>query len=191
MYEHLASFLSGPPNNSIIALYEVWAHGGWGMVISGNVQVSRKHLSLGADMIVPDTLSEDNLKGFKRLARSMKGGIGMSADGNADESSMRPLAIMQLNHTGRQSPNVLGGRLPFIQPPLSASATRVGAPSHSSRRSNNLLTRIVNALLFQRAHAMSEKDVEETVDSFVRGALLAVRSGFDGIQIHGAHGCML
>ncbi|BGP39868.1 hypothetical protein JCM10450v2_003840 [Rhodotorula kratochvilovae] len=35
------------------ALYEVWAEGGWGMLISGNVQVSPAHLGTPFDLSVP------------------------------------------------------------------------------------------------------------------------------------------
>ena len=190
MYEHLAPYLGGPPNSMLNELYSVWASGGWGMVITGNVQVSRDHLSLGADMIIPDP-SEEDLKGFKQLKDSMK---GLHAENSNPSGNMysrtEPLVIIQLNHTGRQSPNGLGGRWPFIQRPLSASATRVGS-SCEPRQRNGSLTFIANTLLFQEARAMTEAEIKETVDSFVRGARLAHETGFDGIQLHAAHGCEL
>ncbi|KAL5480864.1 hypothetical protein ACEPAI_9804 [Sanghuangporus weigelae] len=188
MYEHLASFFGGPPNRTLNALYSVWARGGWGMIITGNVQVSCTHLSLGADMVVPEHLSEESMNRFRRLSDVLHGLNVERGSTIGHGKEMQPLAIMQLNHTGRQSPNVLGGR--FLQPPLSASATRVG-DSQESRRRDNLLTRAANAALFQRARAMSEQDVKKTVDDFVRGARLAHESGFDGIQIHAAHGYLI
>lgn len=36
---------------------------------------------------------------------------------------------------------------------------------------------------------MSLQDVDEVVTAFVRGARVALESGFDGIQLHAAHGC--
>ncbi|KAL5499170.1 hypothetical protein ACEPAH_1688 [Sanghuangporus vaninii] len=188
MYEHLASFFGGPPNCTLIALYSVWARGGWGMVITGNIQVSRNHLSLGADMVVPEHLSEESMSRFRKLSDVLHGLNVEKGSALGHRKEMQPLAIMQLNHTGRQSPNVLGGR--FFQPPLSASATRVG-DSQESRRKDDLLTRVANAALFQRARAMSEQDVKKTVHDFVRGARLAYESGFDGIQIHAAHGYLI
>ncbi|KAL5522565.1 hypothetical protein ACEPAG_8582 [Sanghuangporus baumii] len=188
MYEHLASFFGGPPNRTLNALYSVWASGGWGMIITGNVQVSRTHLSLGADMVVPEHLSEESMSRFRKLSDVLHG-LNVERGSTIEHGKeMQPLAIMQLNHTGRQSPNVLGGR--FFQPPLSASATRVG-DSKESRRKDNLLTGVANAALFQRARAMSEQDVKTTIDDFVRGARLAYESGFDGIQIHAAHGYLI
>ncbi|KAH8113757.1 FMN-linked oxidoreductase [Phellopilus nigrolimitatus] len=189
MYEHLAPLLGGPPTAAHHALYAVWARGGWGMIVTGNVQVSRRHLTLGADMIVPEKLTYEDEEKFRKLACAMKGKQAGGGDvGNADDTrgSKLPLAIMQLNHSGRQSPNIIGGRWPYFQPPLSASATRVGA---SATRKENLLSRVAYALLFQTARAMSVEDIADVVGGFVRGARLALASGFDGIQIHAAHGC--
>lgn len=145
------------------------------MVITGNVQISSSHLSLGADMLVPSTLTDSSIRKFAALAASIK-----SPDGEENGS----LAVMQISHAGRQSPNFLGGRVPFLQHPLSASATRVGGKAKGS-----VLNRALNALLFQEARAMTESDIVGVVDGFVRGARLAHRSGFDGVQLHAAHGC--
>lgn len=42
MYEGLASFGGGPPNEAHCKLYEAWGRGGWGMVITGS---SARYLS--------------------------------------------------------------------------------------------------------------------------------------------------
>jgi 2,4-dienoyl-CoA reductase-like NADH-dependent reductase (Old Yellow Enzyme family) len=39
--------------------------------------------------------------------------------------------------------------------------------------------------------AMSDADIADTIDSFARAAADAWRTGFDGIEIHGAHGYLL
>jgi 2,4-dienoyl-CoA reductase-like NADH-dependent reductase (Old Yellow Enzyme family)/thioredoxin reductase len=39
--------------------------------------------------------------------------------------------------------------------------------------------------------ALTERDIEETIDSFVRGAEFAKRAGFDLLEIHAAHGYLL
>jgi len=38
---------------------------------------------------------------------------------------------------------------------------------------------------------MSEQDISETIESFVRGAEVAKKAGFDLVEIHGAHGYLL
>ncbi|MGW8379426.1 NADH:flavin oxidoreductase [Streptomyces sp. ODS28] len=40
-------------------------------------------------------------------------------------------------------------------------------------------------------HAMTEQDLEDVVDAFARAAAEAERAGFDGIELHGAHGYLI
>jgi 2,4-dienoyl-CoA reductase-like NADH-dependent reductase (Old Yellow Enzyme family) len=41
------------------------------------------------------------------------------------------------------------------------------------------------------AHRMSGEEIEELVDAFVRTAVLALESGIDGVELHGAHGYLI
>jgi 2,4-dienoyl-CoA reductase-like NADH-dependent reductase (Old Yellow Enzyme family) len=41
------------------------------------------------------------------------------------------------------------------------------------------------------AHQMSGHEIEELVDAFVRTAVLALESGIDGVELHGAHGYLI
>jgi len=189
MYEHLASFLGGPPNEYHLRLYSEWAKHDWGMIITGNVQISKNHLSLARDMILPFPISanatkeEESVQAFRQLSDAIHGVYSVS--GCPDETKRnKTLAIMQLNHTGRQAANFLGGKLPLRNPPLAPSAIRVGSGTHASFGS-----RVLNALIFQVPKEMSESDVESTMEAFVQGAVLAHRAGFDGVQLHAAHGC--
>ncbi|KLO14392.1 FMN-linked oxidoreductase [Schizopora paradoxa] len=177
-YEHLASYFGGPPNEEHLQLYRRWSRGHWGMVITGNVQVSPRHLTLGADMVVPEVLSAESMAPWKVLARAMKGEM----DG-LDEP--RPFAIMQLSHAGRQSTNFIGGRMPFV-PPLAPSSIRLGSTSK-----DGYIARVLYRILFQTPRAMSKTDIEDVVACFVRGARLASESGFNGVQLHAAHGYLI
>jgi 2,4-dienoyl-CoA reductase-like NADH-dependent reductase (Old Yellow Enzyme family) len=91
---------------------------------------------------------------------------------------------MQLSHAGRQSPNVLGGRRPFA-PPLSPSAIALG----SGKKNKGFLSSLFHRLLFQVPQEMSLANIDDVVEGFVRGAKLAALTGFDGVQLHAAHGC--
>lgn len=172
MYEHLSDMFGGLPNKNHFRLYSQWSKHSWGVVITGNVQVSSSHLSLGRDMVVPTTLSDKDIQPFKQLVASIRGQKGSET-----------LAIMQLCHAGRQSSNIIGGRLPFA-PPLAPSAIRVGSNS-----STGFASKLFNQLMFQTPRAMSLDDIDMAVDQFVQGAVLAVMSGFDGVELHAAHGC--
>jgi 2,4-dienoyl-CoA reductase-like NADH-dependent reductase (Old Yellow Enzyme family) len=174
MYEHLASILGGPPNDYHYALYSAWSEHNWGMIITGNVIVSPDHLTLGRDMLVPKVLTDATIAPFRRLANVIHG--------DRTNRSSEILAIMQLNHAGRQSSNIIGGRPPFASP-LAPSALRF------EQKSQGLLSNLFHRLLFQTPRAMSSSDIDSVLSDFVRGALLALKSGFDGVQLHVAHGC--
>ncbi|KAF8888590.1 hypothetical protein BD779DRAFT_1611297 [Infundibulicybe gibba] len=179
MYEHFATLFGGPPNQYHFNLYSQWAKYGWGMVITGNVQVSPRHLTLGRDIVLPAHISEETLEPFKQLASSIHG----RPEGYDDRDlATRSVAIMQLSHAGRQSPNILGGRFPF-RPPLAPSTIRVGS------KQGGYITAMLHWLLFQTPQPMSLSDIDELIDSFTRGARVASQSGFDGVQLHAAHGC--
>jgi 2,4-dienoyl-CoA reductase-like NADH-dependent reductase (Old Yellow Enzyme family) len=75
--------------------------------------------------------------------------------------------VAQLNHAGRQaSQQVLGSR------PLAPSAVR-------DRRS------------FVRPIAMTRRQIEDTIAEFGRAAGIAKEAGFNGVQIHSAHGYLV
>ncbi len=78
---------------------------------------------------------------------------------------------MQINHPGRQMPAALG------QPTLAPSAVPMALGSFSRQ--------------FAPPRAMSEADIAEVKARFINTALLAQRVGFDGVQIHAAHGYLL
>lgn len=172
MYEHMATLFGGPPNASHVALYSQWASGNWGMIFTGNVQVSGQHLSLGRDLVVPTHLSPSSVGPFQDLA-------------SAIHKNGTSLAIMQLCHAGRQSANILGGRWPF-SPPLAPSAVplHLGSPNRWWSTSS-----ILGRLLFQTPREMTRSEIEAAVQGFVRGAKFAAQAGFDGVELHAAHGC--
>jgi 2,4-dienoyl-CoA reductase-like NADH-dependent reductase (Old Yellow Enzyme family) len=188
MYEHMAAFFGGPPNAHHFSLYARWAKYGWGMIITGNIQVSRSHLTLGRDMVIPGIVTEESVRPYIDLVAAIHGASPSMGDTDTSASpknlqDSRALAIAQLSHAGRQSPNFLGGRAPFV-PPLAPSAVRLG-----SDRSSNVVTWLLNRVLFQTSRSMDLNDIEDVVSSFIRGAKVATAAGFDGVQLHVAHGC--
>ncbi len=75
---------------------------------------------------------------------------------------------MQISHPGRQCPIVVNIR------PLSPSAEKL---------------RILG--LFGKPKAMSQDDIEEAIGRYARTAEIARKAGFDGVQIHAAHGYLI
>ncbi|OBB19334.1 NADH:flavin oxidoreductase/NADH oxidase family protein [Mycolicibacterium elephantis] len=76
---------------------------------------------------------------------------------------------MQLNHAGRQIPRTLSGR------PVAPSAQEM-----TSLRGG-----------FARPRTLTASEIGELIQRFARSAEIAVRAGFDGVQIHAAHGYLI
>jgi 2,4-dienoyl-CoA reductase-like NADH-dependent reductase (Old Yellow Enzyme family) len=174
MYEHLAGAGGGPPNEKHFRLYELWAKGGWGMILTGNVQVSPAHLSLGADSVIPQSVSPLDLEPWKRFAAAIHASYS---------TSERPLAVIQLSHSGRQSPRFVGGRWPWVRA-LAPSARRLG-----SDRKVGFLGDLVFKIGFDIPKSMTRADIDRAVKQFVHGATVAWKAGFDGVELHASHGC--
>ncbi len=76
---------------------------------------------------------------------------------------------MQINHPGRVAVT------PFDRRPVAPSALRSGVPGYNLRRPREL----------------GAEQVRQLVGRFARTAELAVAAGFDGVQVHAAHGYLL
>jgi 2,4-dienoyl-CoA reductase-like NADH-dependent reductase (Old Yellow Enzyme family) len=179
MYEHLAPLQGGHPQQLHYNLYKEWSKGCWGMILTGNIQIQQDHLSLGRDIVIPSFKNmryKKNVDAFRNLSECIHGE-------HAD--STHPLAIMQLNHTGRQSPRFIGGRPPWRKP-VAPSSIPLGFGKNSRE---NWFFRLIYRLMFQQPNALSEDGIEKIILKFREAALLAHETGFDGIQLHASHGC--
>ncbi|KAI0367727.1 FMN-linked oxidoreductase [Pilatotrama ljubarskyi] len=200
LYEHLSPLFGGPPNETHLALYAKWGAGRWGIIMTGNVQVDPQHLTLGRDMVVPPALTPETLAPWRGLADAIHTGRAAPAapvsDSHSKDSASaedappalgRPIALIQLSHAGRQSLNILGGRKPF-EPPLAPSPIRSGQ-MHAA--TDGWFSRVLHQLMHQVPREMTHEDIKTVVAAFVRGAQMAAQSGFDGVQVHAAHGYLV
>ena len=178
MYEHAANFRGGPPNTAHMGMYKNWGQGQWGLILTGNVQVDKSHLTIGRDMVIPDVLDESTLRPFIDLAEAIHGGPGGVVD-----PPHRALAIMQVSHSGRQSANWVSGRLPW-NPPLAPSSIRVGA------KEPGFFPQLFYRLLFSAPREMYVPEIDHLVDRFVLSAKVAHQAGFEGVELHAGHGCV-
>lgn len=85
------------------------------------------------------------------------------------------VAIMQMFHCGRMA-------YPKINP-----AGRVIAPSAITPKQDNPMT----GAPYPVPDAMTQFDIEHVINGFAETAKGAVEAGFDGIEIHGAHGYLI
>ncbi|CAD5222614.1 unnamed protein product [Bursaphelenchus okinawaensis] len=144
----------------LLNLYEKWGHGGFGLVLTGNVMVEHRHLeTAGNHVISQESWSDEKVKSFNQLA------INIKQDGT--------LAIAQIGHAGRQTPNSVN-RTPF-----SASNVQLDG----IKRGGNTYGRPIALTLTQVQ--------TEVIDRFVFTAEKLYEAGFDGVQLHSAHGYLL
>jgi len=85
------------------------------------------------------------------------------------------IAIMQMFHCGRMA-------WPEVNP-----AGRVIAPSAVTLKQDNPMT----GSPYPLPDAMTQFDIDHVIKGFVETARGAVEAGFDGIEIHGAHGYLI
>lgn len=156
---------NGQPSPKMHAAYTQWARGNWGLILTGNVQVDSRHLGQPNDV----TVTPDSASTWRAYADAAK------------ENDTK--VVMQLCHPGRQSPLGAGTR-GFWGKTLAPSAVPL-------QLGPGLVARAISALVFGTPKAMSEDEIREVVDKFAAAARLAAESGFDGVELHAAHGYLL
>jgi 2,4-dienoyl-CoA reductase-like NADH-dependent reductase (Old Yellow Enzyme family) len=161
------------PDASFNSVYSAWAEGGWGMVLTGNVQVNTTYLGGPADTAVDRQIPEARLlESWKTWARAC----------NASSGNAAP-TVMQINHPGRQSPYGAGNR-GFFEKNLAPSAVPL-------RLGDGILQSVASRLVFGTPREMTVAEIRETVGQFAHTSRLAAEAGFAGVQIHAAHGYLL
>lgn len=154
-----------PPIQHFRNIYSNWAKSQYGLLITGQVQVDRRFLSVPGDVCThPRSLESEILQKWKEWA-----GIAQK-EGTP--------CIVQLAHPGRMSPAGAGER-PRGMRALCPSEVPVAAGTgwfNTWARDRVLGT----------PKAMTLEEIDEAVENFVRGAVVAKQAGFAGCQIHGA-----
>ncbi|KAH8425577.1 uncharacterized protein LDX57_003327 [Aspergillus melleus] len=176
MAEMLADRNTNLPTPDLVEAYHKWGQGGWGGLLTGNVQVDISHLgtpfdpSLPADPYTSKHANTDLINSYSRIAQA------------AQEHSSTP-CIVQLCHPGRQSFRGAGHRglcAPTIAP--SAIPLTMG---------DGYLERLVSWVTFPAPREMSSADIEAVTARFVDAARVMADAGFAGVELHGAHGYLI
>lgn len=81
------------------------------------------------------------------------------------------LCLLQLSHPGRQTPDLLNSN------PISASDIQ--------------LEGTVMGMTFAKPHPASEEEIKNVIEGFAHAADYSAKAGYDGIELHGAHGYLL
>ncbi|MEM8862478.1 MAG: NADH:flavin oxidoreductase/NADH oxidase family protein [Chloroflexota bacterium] len=139
------------PTTKHNTLYQRWAEGGTGLLITGNVMVDRRYLERAGNVVLDDNRGMVQLKSWLQA-------------GQTNGAKM----WMQINHPGRQCQRTVNTR------PISPSDVQLKKVG-----------------LFGRPRPMTEADIQEVIGRFVTTAKLAKKAGFDGVQVHAAHGYLI
>ncbi len=164
----------GMVDDNVAAYYEERARGGAGLIITGACAMAYPR---GANSSHQLGISDDSfIPGLSRLAERVKShGVAMA---------------VQLVHHGKVS------RLDM------SMGREVLVPSipqwHGSLDMVDDLTadelammEAVNGRGMARLRAATRADIGEIIDGFAAAAIRAREAGFDGVEIHGAHGCLI
>ena len=124
----------------------------------------------------------------------VEGGVGLIISGHA---SVHP--------SGRTSPNQLciyddshiPGLTKLVEKVHNQGGKIVAQLNHGGAHSNSEVTGTVpfsssvNQATGSDCRAMTQKDIDQIVNAFRDAAVRAKKAGFDGVQLHGAHGYLL
>ncbi len=148
------------PGEALFNLYQKWADGGAGLILSGNVMVDPTAMTgPGGIVLEQGSFLDDDVKSrFENWAK-----IGQSGGGKF---------VMQISHPGRQVYASMGTE------PVSASATKVTLEGPADK-------------MFAPARALTADEIRGVIKRFADAAHMAERAGFDGVQIHAAHGYLV
>lgn len=142
------------PSEALIRLYQTWADGGVGLMITGNVMIDRRAMTGPGGVVLESAQFGARFGQWSRAARSRGAHIWM-----------------QINHPGRQMPAAMG------QETMAPSAVSMDLGNFSKQ--------------FAAPREMTEADIADVKQRFVRAAQLAQQFGFTGVQIHAAHGYLI
>ncbi|KAF7928933.1 uncharacterized protein EAE97_009775 [Botrytis byssoidea] len=160
------------PDESFLKAYGTWADGGWGMVMTGNIQVSSKYLGGHKDVVSTPRPTEETKAMWKSWAAT-------------SQRSGTP-TIVQICHAGRQSPLGAGDRSLFSKT-VAPSAVAINFGS-------SFIERTVAALMFGTPRELTIDEISGPggiIDEFVLAAKQSFEAGFKGVELHGAHGYLL
>ncbi len=149
------------PGKALENLYARWAKGKPGLILTGNVMVDPRALT-GPGGVVLQKNTLDDPDAQARFTRWAK---------TAKTDNPAGQVWMQISHPGRQVYASQGTQA------VSASATKVSMPGFDK--------------MFAPARALTTDEIKAQISRFADTAFAAKMSGFDGVEIHAAHGYLV
>lgn len=151
----------GVPSPELINVYKRWGEGQFGVILTGNVMVEYDHLEAPGNPIVP--LEAEPTPGDARFDA-----FKALADASKAHGS---LIVAQVSHPGRQVESRIQSD------PVSASDVQLKGD--------------IMGMKFAQPHAATKDEIAQIKRKWVHAAQYLHKAGYDGIQLHGAHGYLL
>ncbi|KAG8742652.1 hypothetical protein FRC10_001135 [Ceratobasidium sp. 414] len=137
-----------------------------GIIITGNILVDKHHLEAVGNPILDPSLPSSSNPEYPHPYTSAYATLATRARQHSPQS----LVIAQLNHPGAHSSDAL------TAVPVSPSGVRA-APAMGET--------------FNQPRALSEPEIRDIINKFAYASYTLYLAGFDGIQLHAAHGYLL
>ena len=181
-YENAAT-KEGEVSDFLVDLYRTLAKGGVGLIITGVASVYSKARQMHLGMRVDSDSFIPSLKKIPRVIR---------------ESAPECKVMLQLGHPGRQviNPEDAIKLLPVLPQAFLVYLQRhpelMVPPGEAPHMVEPTAPSAIYDPIFDRTpRALSVEEIEELVKSFAEGVRRAQEAGFDGVQLHAAHGYLL
>ncbi len=182
-YENAAS-TDGEVTDTLERMYRDLAQGGVGLIITGILGVQPENL-LERQMRIDDDSFIPGLRRLTRVVHSMGNGCKIMA---------------QLQHPGRQ---VLGTAdraklLPYVPAALGVVLKKAHQAVQSAGITPPVHTvepvapsALYDSFMERTPRELTVEDIKEIVTAFAEGVRRSKEAGFDGVQLHAAHGWLL
>jgi len=185
-YENAATE-HGEVTDTLVEIYRKLGLGGVGLIITGITSVMTKAHSPHRSMLIDGDKTIPGLRRISDTVHSLANGCKI---------------MIQLHHPGRQiiRPEDAPKIVPFLSPALLAGLQRSapGSPEEKGTRPKPPVlpdpvapSAVPDALFGRTPRALNVEEIEEIIEAFALGIGRAQEAGFDGVQLHAAHGWLL
>jgi 2,4-dienoyl-CoA reductase-like NADH-dependent reductase (Old Yellow Enzyme family) len=173
----------GEVSNFLVDLYRTLAKGGVGMIITGLTGVYSEaiapHLMMRAD---DDSL----IPSLKKIPQAIR------------EVATDCKVMLQLHHPGRQVANRgdAANFVPVIPPAFKAYIRKHPEIRALQERAPHIVeptapSAVYDTFLDRTPRALNTDEIDKIIDAYTEGVRRAQEAGFDGVQLHAAHGYLL
>ncbi|KAK0667420.1 putative NADH oxidase [Cercophora samala] len=176
MFEDCADPNTNLPSPQLKAISSSWSTGSWGLILTGSVAIDPLQATTNAVLVnqpnLPKTTLLTSLQSWADAFRPHNSNISPSP------------VIVQLVHPGKQLLRFASKSRSIFEPPLAPSAIPLDLGP-------GLLPKIVRTLMFANPREMTLTEIQSLISNHAHSAKVVAKAGFNGVQIHAAHGFLL